>query len=130
MLAGARLAGIWHHVRAHRFFTAARWRPDHLGLLLCDLIVGRLLGADQPILLAVDDTLFHRASRRLPLAAFHHDPTAPGRAAHRLGALLGRGRHPGPLAVRAPPDTCACRCWPACGTHARLTTPSWCWPTR
>jgi hypothetical protein len=22
MLAGARLAGIWHHARAHRFFTA------------------------------------------------------------------------------------------------------------
>jgi hypothetical protein len=83
MLAGAWLAGIWHYVRAHRFFTAARWRPDHLGLLLCDLIVGRLLGADQPILLAVDDTLFHRASRRLPLAAFHHDPTAP--AGRRIG---------------------------------------------
>jgi hypothetical protein len=83
MLTGARLAGIWHHARAHRFFTHARWRPDHLGLLLCDLIVDQLLGADQPILLAVDDTLFHRASRRLPLAAFHHDPTAP--AGRRIG---------------------------------------------
>jgi hypothetical protein len=38
---------------------------------------------DQPILLAIDDTLFHRASRRLPLAAFHHDPTAP--AGRRIG---------------------------------------------
>jgi hypothetical protein len=83
MLAGARLAGIWHHAKAHRFFTHARWRPDHLGLLLCDLIVGRLLEADQPILLAVDDTLLRRASRRLPLAAFHHDPTAP--AGRRIG---------------------------------------------
>lgn len=83
MLAGARLAGIWHHTKAHRFFTHARWRPDHLGLLLCDLIVGRLLEADQPILLAVDDTLWRRASRRLPLAAFHHDPTAP--AGRRIG---------------------------------------------
>src|SRR6266540_1791561 len=28
MLAGARLAGVWHHTRAHRFFSAARWsRP-------------------------------------------------------------------------------------------------------
>jgi hypothetical protein len=83
MLAGARLAGIWHHARAHRFFTQARWQPDHLGLLLCDLIVDRLLAADQPILLAIDDTLFHRASRRLPLAGFHHDPTAP--AGRRIG---------------------------------------------
>lgn len=84
MLTGARLAGIWHHARAHRFFTHARWRPDRLGLLLCDLIVGRLLAADAPILLAVDDTLLHRASRRrLPLAAFHHDPSAP--AGRRIG---------------------------------------------
>jgi DDE superfamily endonuclease len=83
MLAAARLAGIWHHARAHRFFTSARWRPDHLGLLLADLIVDRLVEADAPILLAVDDTLFHRASRRLPLAAFHHDPTAP--AGRRIG---------------------------------------------
>lgn len=83
MLTGARLAGSWHHARAHRFFTHARWRPDRLGLLLCDLIVGRLLAADAPILLAVDDTLLHRASRRLPLAAFHHDPSAP--AGRRIG---------------------------------------------
>jgi hypothetical protein len=39
--------------------------------------VGRLLGPDEPMLLAVDDTLFHRASRRLPLAAWHHDPISP-----------------------------------------------------
>jgi hypothetical protein len=77
MLAGARLAGRWHHARAHRFFSHARWRVDHVGLALADLIVTHLLDADSPILLAVDDSLFHRASRRLPLAAFHHDPTAP-----------------------------------------------------
>jgi hypothetical protein len=32
MLAGAGLAGVWHHSRAHRFFAAARWHPDRLGL--------------------------------------------------------------------------------------------------
>jgi hypothetical protein len=32
MLAGARLAGVWHHARAHRFFAAARWSADQLGL--------------------------------------------------------------------------------------------------
>jgi hypothetical protein len=31
MLAGARLARIWHHSRAHRFFAAARWSADALG---------------------------------------------------------------------------------------------------
>lgn len=28
MLVGARLSGVWHHARAHRFFSAARWSPD------------------------------------------------------------------------------------------------------
>jgi hypothetical protein len=32
MLVGARLAGIWHHSRAHRFFATARWSADQLGL--------------------------------------------------------------------------------------------------
>jgi hypothetical protein len=46
MLAGARLAGVWHHARAHRFFAAARWSADALGLRVCDLIVGWL--GDRP----------------------------------------------------------------------------------
>jgi hypothetical protein len=32
MLAGARLQHAWHHSRAHRFFAAARWSADQLGL--------------------------------------------------------------------------------------------------
>jgi hypothetical protein len=31
MLAGARLAGRWHHSRAHRFFSHARWSADQVG---------------------------------------------------------------------------------------------------
>ncbi|QOW31956.1 transposase [Nocardia seriolae] len=27
MLTGAGLARVWHHTRAHRFFSAARWYP-------------------------------------------------------------------------------------------------------
>jgi hypothetical protein len=27
MLTGAGLARVWHHARAHRFFSAARWCP-------------------------------------------------------------------------------------------------------
>jgi len=41
MLVGARLSGIWHHARCHRFFSNARWSPDQLGLLLLDVIVAR-----------------------------------------------------------------------------------------
>jgi len=58
MPAGAGLAGRWHHTRAHRFFAAARWSADTLGLAACDLIVGRLLDPDAPICLVVDDSLF------------------------------------------------------------------------
>ncbi len=33
MLSGAGLAGRWHHARAHRFFSAARWQADQVGLV-------------------------------------------------------------------------------------------------
>jgi hypothetical protein len=84
---GAWLAGTWHRARAHRFFTQARWRPGHLGLLLADLIVGWLLGADQPVLLAVDDTLVRRqaAGCRWPPSTTTHRLGWP---AHRLGPRL------------------------------------------
>jgi hypothetical protein len=76
MLAGARLAGVWHHARAHRFFSAARWSTDALGLVLLDLIVACLLGPDTPLDLVVDDTLFRRSGRKVYGAAWHHDPLA------------------------------------------------------
>jgi uncharacterized membrane protein YedE/YeeE len=40
MLAGAGLVRVWHHSRAHRFFTTARWHPDKLGHTLLRLIIG------------------------------------------------------------------------------------------
>jgi hypothetical protein len=36
---------VWHHSRAHRLFSNARWSGDALGLALADLIVARLLPA-------------------------------------------------------------------------------------
>jgi hypothetical protein len=36
MLVGARLAGVWHHARAHRFLSHARRSADPLGLVLLD----------------------------------------------------------------------------------------------
>lgn len=76
MLVGARLAGVWHHSRAHRFFSRARWSADELGLRICDLIVARLLASGAPIVLAIDDTLLHRLGRRIHGAHWHHDATA------------------------------------------------------
>jgi hypothetical protein len=76
MLVGARLSGLWHHARAHRFFSHARWRPDRLGLLLLDVIVERLIDPDAPLVVAIDDTLLHRLGRKVHATFWHHDATA------------------------------------------------------
>jgi DDE superfamily endonuclease len=78
MLLGAGLERAWHHARAHRFFAAARWSPDRVGLILCDQIIKLLLAADAPITLAVDDTLFKRAGKKVHGAFWHHDGAAKG----------------------------------------------------
>jgi hypothetical protein len=78
MLLGAGLERIWHHSRAHRFFATARWSADRVGLLLCDQIIKLLLPPGEPITLAVDDTLFKRAGRKVYGAFWHHDGAAKG----------------------------------------------------
>jgi hypothetical protein len=104
MLVGARLAGVWHHTKAHRFFSAARWSVDQVGLALLDMIVRLLVPPDAPILLAVDDSLFKRCGRKIFGAAWHHDAAAPGRNRTAWGQQLGRRRRAGAPAVRPPPD--------------------------
>jgi hypothetical protein len=79
MLVGARLAGRRHHDLAYRFFATARWSADQLGLILLELITQTLVPTGAPIVLAVDDTLWHRTGRKLHGAAWHHDGNGPGR---------------------------------------------------
>ena len=76
MLVGARLSGVWHHARAHRFFANARWCSEELGLRLAVLIVERFRDPDAPVLVAVDDTLLHRLGRKIHGCFWHHDATA------------------------------------------------------
>jgi DDE superfamily endonuclease len=76
MLVGARLAGVWEHSRAHRFFSRARWQPDQLGLLLAALIVAWFVDRGAPVTIAVDDTLLQRWGRRVWGCFYHHDATA------------------------------------------------------
>jgi hypothetical protein len=76
MLASAGLAGVWHHSRAHRFFTTARWHPDTVGLTVLRLIVGHLVPIGAPLLVAVDDTLFRRCGRRVDAAYWAYDGSA------------------------------------------------------
>jgi len=78
MLLGAGLEHCWHHSRAHRFFAAARWSADRVGLILCDLIITTLLPEGTPITVAIDDTLFKRSGRRVFAAFWHHDGAAKG----------------------------------------------------
>jgi len=78
MLAGAGLAGRRHHDLGYRFFSTARW-ADQLGLILLDLITAMLVPAGAPVVLAVDDTLWHRTGPKLHGAAWHHDGNGPGR---------------------------------------------------
>jgi hypothetical protein len=79
MLTGAGLAGRRHHDVAYRFFATARWSADQVGLVLLDLITAMLVPASDPIVLAVDDTLWRRCGRKLHGAAWHHDGNGPGR---------------------------------------------------
>lgn len=78
MLLGAGLEHSWHHARAHRFFSAARWCVDEAGLAMTDLIVMLLLQTDAPIVVVVDDTLFKRAGKKVFGTAWHHDGAAKG----------------------------------------------------
>ena len=82
MLAGAGLAGVWHHSRAHQLFAYARWSPDRLGLALLELVVARLVPAGASIELVVDDSLFRRRGRRVHAAFWTHDGSA---LRHTLG---------------------------------------------
>jgi hypothetical protein len=87
MLVGAGLAGRWHHSRAHRFFTSARWDPDRLGLVLLKLIVGWLVPARAPLLVAIDDTLFPRTGRKVHAATWCCDSVASLTRADKVRTL-------------------------------------------
>jgi hypothetical protein len=76
MLTGAGLAGIWHHSRAYWFFGHARWCTDQVTAAITRLVVSRLLAPDAAVLVAVDDTLFHRCGRKVHATAWHHDGAA------------------------------------------------------
>jgi len=80
MLAGAGLARCWSHDRAHRFFSRARWSPDELGLAVAKLVAALLVPAGNPVVVAIDDTLFRRRGKKVWAASWFHDGAAPGPA--------------------------------------------------
>jgi hypothetical protein len=81
MWAGAGLGGVWHHSRAHRFFAAAAWSADEVGLVVLRLVTGWLVPAGAPVVVAVDDTMFRRSGRKVHAAYWGYDGSlkvAPG----------------------------------------------------
>ncbi|ONI92772.1 hypothetical protein ALI22I_02110 [Saccharothrix sp. ALI-22-I] len=116
MLLGAGLERLWHHSRAHRFFAAARWSVDQVGLALADLIVARLLPTGAPITIAVDDTLVKRSGKRVFGVAWHHDGAAKGPS--RSGSATAGSSPESSCNFRSCPDRSAYRCWPDHGSPA------------
>ena len=115
MLQGARLQRLWHHTRGHSFFAERKWCPDKLGLLLLAFLVARFVPADQPIRLAVDDSLFTRWGKRVYGAAWQYDGSRPS----GQGAQIGYGNNwviltaivPLPFMKRAVSVSIFCRPW-------------------
>jgi hypothetical protein len=88
MLAGAGLGGVRHHSRAHRFFAAAAWSADAVGLVVLRLAAGWLVPAGAPVVIAVDETMFRRAGRKVFAACWAYD----GSLKVPRGAKEGRAR--------------------------------------
>jgi DDE superfamily endonuclease len=85
MLAGAGMARKLSFHAACRFFSHAVWDVDRLGLAAAGLIVRCLLAPGEPIVVAVDDTLFRRWGRKVHHVFWTHDGAAQGKT------KIGRG---------------------------------------
>jgi hypothetical protein len=83
MLSGAGLARVWPHDRAHTFFSRRRWSAEELGLTLAQMVVDLLVVEGEPVLVAVDGTLFRRRGTKVWAASWFHDGSAP--QAHATG---------------------------------------------
>ena len=78
MLLGAALQHAWPHDRAHYFFARARWELDQLGLAVAQLAVMLVTEAGDGLRVAVDDSVFRRAGRKVHGAGWQHDGSSPG----------------------------------------------------
>ena len=77
MILAARAVGAKHHSAFHRFFAAARWSLDELGLAVFGLIQPWL--GQGTIGLALDDTLARKRGKRVFGVGMHHDPLLSSR---------------------------------------------------
>ena len=92
MLLGGALQHVWPHDRAHYFFGRARWELDQLGLAVAQLVVLMLAEPGAGLRVAVDDSVFRRAGRKVHGAGWQHDGSS-GEGQAQLRQLLRRGGH-------------------------------------
>ena len=78
MLLGGALQHAWPHDRAHYFFARARWELDQLGLAVAQLAVMLVTEPGGGLRVAVDDSVFRRAGRKVHGAGWQHDGSSPG----------------------------------------------------
>jgi hypothetical protein len=71
--------GEKHHTSFHRFFRAAAWQLEAVGLCLIQLVV-KLLPGDETIVVSLDDTLSRHTGKHIRGASMHHDPLLSTRA--------------------------------------------------
>jgi hypothetical protein len=65
--------GEKHHTSFHRFFRSAAWDLDAIGLCLATMVM-KLLPADEPVVVPLDDTLGRHTGKHIKAASMHHDP--------------------------------------------------------
>lgn len=78
MLVGAGRSQTWSHHRAHRFFSHARWSIDQVCAVLARVVVRLLVADHDTVLVAIDDTLFHRRGPKVHAASWFRDGSAIG----------------------------------------------------
>jgi len=79
-LVSAGVAGRRHHEAFHRFFSRGTWSPDTVGLLLLARIVAVLVSEDEPLRLAIDDTLAKKKGAHVFGLGNHVDPVRSTKA--------------------------------------------------
>ncbi|MEU7258580.1 transposase [Streptomyces rimosus] len=78
MLLGVALSRLRPHDRAHTSFSRAARDPDLLGISCSHLIARCLLAPGEPLVAAVDDTLFKRSGKKVFGTGWQHDGAAKG----------------------------------------------------
>jgi hypothetical protein len=71
--------GQKHHTSFHRFFRAAAWSAEDVGLRVLGIVM-LLIAPHQRFVAALDDTLGRHTGKRINGASMHHDPLLSTRA--------------------------------------------------